>query len=274
LKNVYLYLFEKLSVRLMIDKHVDRLEDLLTNVIRNAVEGVETVGISYSGGLDCSVIAKIASNYTNVKLYTVGTDTSQDIVTAKSGSEYLNLHLELIRITGNDVQQAVPNLIEILKSRNALEISIELSLYFVCKNAKEELILTGQGADELFGGYSRYLRMEPTEREHQMRQDVARYIQYNKKQEQKLAEAFNKKLVTTYMAPSTREFIEGLPMDLKIYRNERKYLLKALARKLGLSSTIVDRPKKAVQYGTGILSELKGLAKKEGFELHEYLLNI
>lgn len=258
----------------MQNQHLNQLEELLTGSIRLELKDVDSACISYSGGLDCSVIAFICSKLAKIKLHVVGTESSLDMKSAVTGAEILNLPLDKTIITKSDVEQALPHLVDILQSRNALEISIELSLYFVCKYSSEKVIIMGQGADELFGGYSRYLRMKESEREERMRFDVANYIQYNLKQEQKLARAFDKVLVMPYISQPLIKYAEAIPMDLKIHKNERKYILKLLARKIGLPDTIVDKPKKAVQYGSGMLNLLKELSKEENFELHEYLKRI
>jgi asparagine synthase (glutamine-hydrolysing) len=255
----------------MYDAHVKTLEKILNKVISKALKDEEKVCVSYSGGLDCSVIARIASQYKPVYLCAVGTKSSQDLVASDLGSKILERPLDKIIINESDITDALPDIINILKTRNPLEISIELSLYMVCKNAGLKLILTGQGADELFGGYSRYLRMESSDRDKRMKEDVGYYLKYSHKQEQKLAKTFDKKLIVPYMNQSVTEYVEPLSMDLKIQKTERKYLLKLLARKLDLPTEIVDRPKKAVQYGSGILDILKSLSKKNGLELHEYL---
>ena len=258
----------------MEEEYVSKLEELLTVSIKHSIGRFDRIALSYSGGLDCSVIASICSRFTEVQLYVTGTNSSQDIKAASAGSEILDLPLEKVIIGLSDVENALPHLIEILKTRNALEISIELSLYFVAKNTKEDHIMVGQGADELFGGYSRYMRMDGRERENRMRSDVTDYLNHNLKQEMRIAGTFDKTLITPYISPPLIDYIQALPMEVKIRKNERKYILKALAREIGLSSEIVDKPKKAVQYGSGILNLLKELAKREDLEVHEYLKRI
>jgi asparagine synthase (glutamine-hydrolysing) len=258
----------------MMDAYVKQLENILDDSLRQELTDQKHAAVGYSGGLDCSVISKMGLEYTSLKLYVVGIEGSQDSISALKGAEILGLPIEHITISRSEVEKALPHIIEILRSRNAMEISIELALYFLCKNVKEEVLLVGQGADELFGGYSRYLRMTPDEREIRMRKDIEQYLQHNQGQERRLAGAFKKKLVTIYMMPRSVEFIESLPMDYKIRNNERKYILKELGRHRGLPTEIVDKPKKAVQYGSGILSILKELSKEQGLELHEYLKSI
>ncbi|UCH88570.1 MAG: asparagine synthase [Thermoplasmata archaeon] len=258
----------------LMEEHIDKFEELLTDSIQSNLEGFASPAVAYSGGLDCSVIAKIAMESHSVKLVAVGTEDSQDLQAARLGSELLGLPLERIIVMKAEVEDAIPDIIDILKSRNALEISIELSLYFVCKHTRNDLILTGQGADELFGGYSRYLRLGSDEQKVRMKQDLSDYLQYNKPQELKLGKAFGKRIAMPYTASQIVEFIEQLPIDTKIRKSERKVVLKELARRLELAPEIINRPKKAVQYGSGILSIMKNLARREGVELHEYLKRI
>ena len=260
----------------MIDRYTDRLEKLLSDHLRSTLEGsgAEQVAIGYSGGLDCSVIARMCSRYKPVKLYVVGTGTSRDVGSAELGADILKLPLTKIEIDRTAVEAEIPRLIELLRTRNALEISIELSFYFLCRSVDEELIMTGQGADELFGGYSRYLRMGESERAEIMHMDTEKYLNHVLLQEQRLAGGFGKRLEPTYMCPGVIEFAGNLPMDHKICRGERKYILKELGRKLGLPAEIVNRPKKAVQYGSGSLAILKELAKERYMEIHEYLRSI
>jgi len=258
----------------MIDFYVKQLKRILEEQIRHELSEVSCAAVGYSGGLDCSVIAKLASKFTELKLYVVGVEDSQDISSAERGAQILKMPLEKIFIEYEDVKNALPQLIEILRSRNAMEISIEMALYFLCKTAEEKVVLVGQGADELFGGYSRYLRLEPVEREDIMRSDVERYLQHNLMQEKRLARVYDKELIAFYTSPPVVEFTGMLEMEYKIRKNERKYILKELARKLELPKEIVDKPKKAVQYGSGILNLLKVLSKEQGLELHEYLKKI
>jgi asparagine synthetase B (glutamine-hydrolysing) len=73
------------------------------------------------------------------------------------------------------------------------------------------------------------------------------------------------------------EFALSLPVELKIENNAdtlRKLVLRKMARDAGLPASIVDKPKKAVQYSTGINDALKRIAKKHEKPIGEYINEI
>ncbi len=71
------------------------------------------------------------------------------------------------------------------------------------------------------------------------------------------------------------EYALWLPVALKVSvsrgRVVRKYILRRLAEKMMLPETVVNRPKKAVQYSSGIQKVLKREAKRRNKGLNEFL---
>jgi asparagine synthase (glutamine-hydrolysing) len=70
------------------------------------------------------------------------------------------------------------------------------------------------------------------------------------------------------------KFALNLPIELKIEKSAdtlRKLVLRKVAVDMGLPSSIVEKPKKAVQYATGINGALKKLAKKQKITVAEYV---
>jgi hypothetical protein len=65
-----------------------------------------------------------------------------------------------------------------------------------------------------------------------------------------------------------------MPTSLKLPKKTdqpRKIVLRALAEWLGLSSEVANRPKKAIQYSTGVAKALEKLSKVEGLSVPGYL---
>ena len=69
----------------------------------------------------------------------------------------------------------------------------------------------------------------------------------------------------------------SLPPSTKILSPKdtlRKRVLRYTAELLGLPKLITEKPKKAIQYTTGVNQALKKLALKNGLKLHEYIKRI
>jgi asparagine synthase (glutamine-hydrolysing) len=73
------------------------------------------------------------------------------------------------------------------------------------------------------------------------------------------------------------EFALTLPIECKMEPKEdtlRKLVLRRMALNIGLPSVLVDKPKKAVQYSTGINDAIKRLAKKQDKTVNEYITGL
>jgi asparagine synthase (glutamine-hydrolysing) len=70
------------------------------------------------------------------------------------------------------------------------------------------------------------------------------------------------------------DFALSLPVELKIEKKAdslRKLVLRKVAENLGLPASIAEKPKRAVQYSTGINDALKKIANKHKRTIKEYV---
>ncbi|HWA05020.1 MAG TPA: asparagine synthase-related protein, partial [Ignavibacteria bacterium] len=130
-------------------------QKLFVSVKRRLVSDVP-VGIFLSGGLDSSIIAALMNPYVD-KLYTfaVGTEGSEDLLAARKVADFLNSkHYEYI-YTEKEMRNSIHDVIYYLESFDAPLVRSALPNYFVARAAKGKIkvVLTGEGADELFSGY-------------------------------------------------------------------------------------------------------------------------
>jgi len=229
----------------------------LLNKLRNAIHPLTgRVAIAFSGGLDSSVIAKIASEEAEPMLYTVGLKGCKDFEAAESAARLLGLPLKLIEVTEAEVRAAAPLLAQAIANDNRVIVSYELPLWFVCKNCTEKIVLSGQGADELFGGYAKYRKLSGKELDEEMKKDARELKERGISFDRAIAAKFGKTLVTPFLDNDVFEFASALPLERKISGTTNKIILRDVARLLGLED-IADRKKRAAQYGSGIAKALK-----------------
>ncbi len=250
----------------------------ISNAVAKGVEGASEVAILFSGGLDSSLIALLANYHAEnaeITLYTVGTADSHDFSNIEQASKLLGLNSRRIEICIEDITGAVPKLFEITDCLHPVAISFELPLYFALERIDEKLVLSGQGADELFGGYARYLRMEGEVLKNVMKKDIDTLITNGIEMEYKIAKHFGKLLKTPYLDEEVVRTAMQIPIEYKVNEGQRKIVLREVALRLGLPAKLANKQKKASQYSSGILKELRKMAKNKGMgvnELIEHLL--
>lgn len=118
------------------------------------------LGMFLSGGVDSSAIAALMKRLRTepVKTFAVGyaEEEYSELKYARQVSEAIGTDHHEVRVDSNAFFDALPNLIDHEDEPIAWPSSV--SLYFVSKLASEhvKVVLTGEGSDELFGGYYRY----------------------------------------------------------------------------------------------------------------------
>lgn len=138
------------------------LQERLEAAVRRQMMSDVPLGALLSGGVDSGVVVAIMSQFSNrpIQTFTVGFEDGADInelEEARSTAALFGTQHEEIRLTRIDYQQmlqkAVWHLDEPIATTSAL------AMYSVCQLARDHVtvVLTGQGADEPFAGYPRYL---------------------------------------------------------------------------------------------------------------------
>jgi asparagine synthase (glutamine-hydrolysing) len=249
-------------------------QDELLSSLKGCIqrELVSEVAVLFSGGLDCSLVTHLAAPHASLSLYTVGYEGSHDLKAGERVAKEMGLPWYPILIDDRKVRAGISSLRSTLLLHDPLTISFELPMYFVCSSVPQPMLLSGQGADELFGGYARYSSMDDDERGKAMRGDQDRLVAEGYPREALLAKSFGKTLSCPYLCPEVMTIARRYSSDEVIGAEGNKLPLRRLAAGLGLSSSI--SPKKAAQYGSGIMSAMKRMASKEGVQLSAWVQGI
>lgn len=152
---------------------LEKVEAELIKFLRRSVEekvnGVDRWGIYLSGGLDSSVVACLAAELSSKPVYTftVGIAGSQDIKFARKIAQLIgSKHYEYI-YTLEEILEVLPEVIHHLESFDCAYVRSSIPNYIAARQAKEmgrHVMLTGEGSDELFAGYSYLKQLESPER--------------------------------------------------------------------------------------------------------------
>lgn len=242
----------------------------LSTVLTHAVRGRSSprMGVLFSGGLDSSIAAYIASRFGEVTLYTAGTEDSPDVQWARKAAEILGLPLREYLFDREDVEKHLQAIMRAIEEPNPMNLTIGLPIYFATKMASRDgvkVILSGQGADELFGGYRKYV-----EHPQLMEDDLLKISERNLARDDKITMANGVEGRFPYLALPVVSVALNTPRDLKIRDGLRKFILRKLALELGLPNELAVREKKAAQYGSRSQKIIKEIAKEKGMNLREF----
>ncbi len=141
--------------------YVAGTREVLVRAVEHQMMGDVPVGVFLSGGLDSSIVAAIAARWcerhgTKLKTFAVGTPESPDVAAARQVAEFLGTeHHEF----GYDTETALAVLPEVVRSIESFDPSLVRSAVPNFMLAREtaqhvKVVLTGEGADELFAGYA------------------------------------------------------------------------------------------------------------------------
>ena len=221
------------------------------------------ITVSFSGGIDSALVAFLASKYTNVELIAVGVKDSHDIEAAKSAAKIINLNLTVKELNEKELISEATILQKKLKLTQ-FEVGFMLPFWVVAKNAKNKILMCGQGADEVFGGYARY---RESIQKTNLDEETKSLLEIIPNREQKISKLFGLKLSCPYLS-------EEVIQASKLYSQKQhigiigKEKLREAAIGIGLSEEIAYRKKKAAQYGSGSQKVMKKNIKHEiNFEI-------
>ena len=259
-------------------KHLQRL--LLQSTL-NMTSDSREVAVAFSGGLDSSMVAFLAQECgAKVCLINVGLENTPETTYAEEAAKALNMKILVKTYSVDDVEAVLPKVLWLIEEPNAVNASIAIPLYWtseVAANLGLRVLMAGQGADELFGGYHRYVRTYFEKGASALRKelfnDAAKCYQTNFQRDNQTCTFHNVELRLPFADLQVVNFALSLPLKLKILSPTdwlKKRVLRKAAEDFGLPKFIANKAKKAVQYTTGVDKALRKLAKKENLNPHEY----
>ncbi len=138
----------------------------------------QPIGFLLSGGLDSSLIVAIA-NFLKRKLYitnsiktfTIGLNMGNDIKYANEVAKYLKTDHQTYNFTFNEVIHELSDIIYSIETYDITTVRASICNYLLVKKIKQntdiKVLLSGEGSDELFGGYL-YFHKCPSSEEMQL----------------------------------------------------------------------------------------------------------
>jgi len=161
---------------------IDSLRDALESAVHRQLMSDVPYGVLLSGGLDSSITSAIAKKYSQKRIenndktdawwpqlhsFSVGLKGSPDLAAAKKVADHIGtIHHEII-FTIQEGLDAIKDVIYNLETYDITTIRASTPMYLMARVIKSmgiKMVLSGEGADELFGGYL-YFHKAPNAKE-------------------------------------------------------------------------------------------------------------
>lgn len=150
---------------------IKTLRSALEDAVHRQLMSDVPYGVLLSGGLDSSIISAIAKQYAARRVeddnkteawwpqlhsFAVGLKDSPDLVAARSVAEYIGTIHHEIHFTIEEALDALSDVIYHIETYDVTTVRASTPMYLLARYIKSmgvKMVLSGEGSDELFGGY-------------------------------------------------------------------------------------------------------------------------
>ncbi len=248
----------------------------LVEAIRKRVEGHRRVGVLFSGGVDSVLVARIAVDLCEEVIgYIGGVSGSPDLAHAVEAARAIGLPLRIRELDARAIEELVPETIAAIEDGDLMQVEVAIPMYAALRLAREDgirVMLTGQGADELFAGYEWYPPILAEQGEEAllaaMWGDLSNLYRDTLEREDKMSMAHSIELRVPFLDPALITEAMRISPSLKIDTSAkgrdplRKRIHRELALEMGVPRSIAMRLKEGAQHGSGIHSALDKVARQ------------
>jgi asparagine synthase (glutamine-hydrolysing) len=161
------------------DASVEAIHDALESAVKRQLMSDVPYGVLLSGGLDSSVISAIAEKYSEMRIeddsqtkaywprlhsFAVGLKGAPDLAKARLVADHIGTVHHEINYTIQEGLDAIRDVIYYIETYDVTTVRASTPMYLLARVIKSmgiKMVLSGEGADEIFGGYL-YFHKAPT----------------------------------------------------------------------------------------------------------------
>ena len=237
---------------------MDQIENICSQIrllIDKVVKRNVTNGILFSGGLDTSIVAFVASKYSSLNAFTVAFENAPalDLEYSKIMAKLLKMDHNIHFFAEKEMFSAIREVIKTLRVFDPMEVRNSVAIFVGLKLAKEngvKGVMTGDGLDELFAGYSWLFNLSESE----LTSRLSNMLQTMQFSSIPMARSLGMEAKAPYLDPDFKSFAMSVDPKLKIRSERGKIWGKWIMRKSFeglLPDEIVWRVKHPIEYGSG-----------------------
>ncbi|MFC7624764.1 asparagine synthase (glutamine-hydrolyzing) [Microlunatus sp. GCM10028923] len=197
-------------------------ERLITAVRRRLMADLP-VGVFLSGGLDSSLVAAIMARYADpahgpVRSFAAGTADSSDLAAARRVAEHLGLdHTERV-YTAEEALAVLPKVVASIESYEPSLVRSAIPNYLLAETTARsvKVVLTGEGADELFAGYDHLRALDHDQLQAELERSVRGLHNLNLQRCDRVTMAFGLEARVPFLDLDLVALAEQIPIEWRL----------------------------------------------------------
>lgn len=214
------------------------------------------VGVILSGGVDSSLtLLHVLQMHPDCVAFTIGAPGSVDHRYARRLTRELGVPHEVIELRPRDIRLAdireAIRVSELTEYGDIINAVVSVPLFRRIHERGIKVVLSGDGSDELFGGYPMYYEIGPAASRRLFLHKIRNLCRTELQRLDRASMGHGVELRVPFLDPSLVELAMRLPIDLKMRDGQEKWIIRHAFEDL-LPGYIRRRPKDMLSYSTGL----------------------
>jgi asparagine synthase (glutamine-hydrolysing) len=224
--------------------------------IRVRVDTDLTVGVVLSGGLDSSIVlTHVREMHPDCVALTIGAPGSDDLVYARRLCADLRVPHEVITVRpadihADDIREAI-RMSELTEYGDIINAVVSVPLFARARALGLKVVLTGDGSDELFGGYTMYDRIGPAASGRLFQHMIANLHRTELQRVDRVSMGQGVEARVPFLDPALVELAMRLPVQLKVRGGQEKWIMRQAFADM-LPGYVTARPKNPMSHSSGL----------------------
>jgi len=248
--------------------------------IRVRVDTDLAVGVILSGGIDSSIVlSQVVQMHPDCVALTIGAPGSDDLLYARRLCGDLGVQHEVIGvrpadIRAGEVREAI-RMSELSEYGDIINAVVSVPLFARARQLGIKVVLTGDGSDELFGGYPMYERTPEAASRQLLMRMVGNLHRTELQRVDRVSMGHGVEARVPYLDPAIVELAVRLPVGLKIRDGQEKWILRRAFEGV-VPDYVLQRPKNPMSHSSGLHERARlfrplfaGMHRSFGYDLLE-----